>query len=134
MLQMTTTQTRFPAFLTMAVGAVAIILAGAIFKLRPETLGASVIVVGTTVIFIWFRNSRPSQQPPKSLAKPLVGVGALSTLATILVLIRCAVNGWHWWCALAVFPGYLATFCFRYIWAAGESERAAQAKEHSGHA
>jgi hypothetical protein len=117
----------------MAIGAVAIILAGAIFKLRPETLAASVIVIGSTVIFIWFRNAIPSQQPPKSLAKPLVGVGVLSTVLTIVVLIRCAVNGWHWWCALAVFPGYLATFCFRYMWAAGESERAAQAKEHSSH-
>jgi|SRR5580658_7723234 hypothetical protein len=130
---MTKTQTRFPEFLTMAIGAVAIIVAGAIFKLRPETLGASVIVVGSTVIFIWFRDAIPSQQPPKSLSKPLVGVGFLSGLATILVLIRCVVNGWHWWCALAVFPGYLATFCFRYMWAAGESERAAQAKEHSSH-
>jgi hypothetical protein len=117
----------------MAIGAVAIILAGAIFKLRAETLAASVIVVGSTVIFIWFRNAIPSQQPPKSLAKPLVGVGVLSTVLTIVVLIRCAVNGRHWWCALAVFPGYLATFCFRYMWAAGESERAAQAKEHSSH-
>jgi F0F1-type ATP synthase assembly protein I len=130
---MTKTQTRFPEFLTMAIGAVAIIVAGAIFKLRPETLGASVIVVGSTVIFIWFRNAIPRQQPPKSLSKSLAGVGALSSLATILVLIRCAANGWHWWCALAVFPGYLATFCFRYMWAAGESERAAQAKEHSSH-
>lgn len=128
---MTTTQTRFPEFLTMAIGAVAIILAGAVFRLSAETLGASVIVVGSTVIFVWFRDARPSQQPPKSLAKPLVGVGVLSTVATIVVLIRCALNGWHWWCALAVFPGYLATFCFRYMWAAGESERAAQAKEHA---
>ena len=86
----------------------------------------SVIAVGSTIIFVWFRNVKPNAWLRKGQVKALLGVGTLSLLATVIVLVRYISSGWYWGCALAIFPIYLGIFCFRYFVAAAKSERATE--------